>query len=71
MQNYYKTMRKTIFARLNKYRLGYPLNTKDSPALYKSVISLQLLLNVLADGLATQTALEDCSVRGKENDVRY
>lgn len=71
VQNYYKTMRKTIFARVNKQRQGYPSNTKDSPALYKSAISLQFLLHVLADGLTTQTALEDCAVGSKENDVRY
>ena len=72
VQNYYKAMRKTIFARANRKDRTIPSDTKGQPCLiYKNVISLQLLLHELADGLAAQTALEDCAVWSKENDVRY
>ena len=71
VQNYYKTMRKTIFARANRKDRTIPSDTKGQPCLiYNNVISLQLLLHELADGLAAQTALEDCTIGGKENDVR-
>ena len=71
VQNYYKAMRKTIFARANRKDRTIPSDTKGQPRLiYKNVISFQLLLHKLADGLAAQTALEDCTIRGKENDVR-
>ena len=71
VQNYYKAMRKTIFARANRKDRTIPSDTKGQPCLiYKNVISLQLLLHELADGLAAQTALEDCTIGSKENDVR-
>ncbi len=70
-QNYYKAMRKTIFARANRKDRTIPSDTEGQPCLiYKNVISIQLLLHKLADGLAAQTALEDCTIGSKENDVR-
>lgn len=71
MQNYYKTMKKTIFARINKKRQGYPFKQKRTTLPYRKAISLQFFLDNPTDSLATQTALEYCAIRSKENDMRY